>query len=258
MSNNIIPKLTIAGAGPGDADLVTVKTIQALAAADIVLYDALVNTELLKYVPLGVKKIYVGKRNNNHSYTQDQINALIVDLAFTHGHVVRLKGGDPFVFGRGLEEIRYAESFNIDTEYIPGISSSIAVAGLQGIPVTHRGTSESFWVITGTTSSGKLSGDIALAAQSTATVVILMGLNKLPEIAELYQKAGRGETAVAIIQDGSLATENVALGTVETIVEIAKEEGIGAPAVIVIGEVVKQHRDFPASLVNLDELLNLS
>jgi uroporphyrin-III C-methyltransferase len=259
MSNNIItPKLTIAGAGPGDADLVTVKTIQALASADIVLYDALVNTELLKYVPLGVKKIYVGKRNNNHTYTQDQINSLIVDLAFTHGHVVRLKGGDPFVFGRGLEEIQYAESFNIDTEYIPGISSSIAVAGLQGIPVTHRGTSESFWVITGTTSSGKLSGDIALAAQSTATVVILMGLNKLEEIAGIYKNIGRNETAIAIIQDGSLATENLAIGTIETIVEIARQERIAAPAIIVIGDVVKHHKGFPESLVNLDELLNLS
>ena len=256
MKTTIDPKLTIAGAGPGDVDLVTVKTIQALASADIVLYDALVNPELLKYVPLGVKKIYVGKRNSNHTYTQDQINALIVDLAFTHGHVVRLKGGDPFVFGRGLEEIQYAESFNIETEYIPGISSSIAVAGLQGIPVTHRGTSESFWVITGTTSSGKLSGDIALAAQSTATVVILMGLNKLQEIVEIYKAQGKNETAVAIIQNGSLATENLALGTIDTIVEIAREEQIAAPAVIVIGEVVKQHKDFPVSLTNWKYLLN--
>lgn len=256
MKPNIIPKLTIAGAGPGDADLVTVKTIHALASADVVLYDALVNTEILKYVPLGVKKIYVGKRSNNHAYTQDQINSIIVDLAFTHGHVVRLKGGDPFVFGRGLEEIQYAESFNIDTEYIPGISSSIAVAGLQGIPVTHRGTSESFWVITGTTSSGKISNDISLAAQSTATIVILMGLNKLKEITEIFKANGKNETPVAIIQNGSLQTENLALGTVETIVEIAREEKIGAPAVIVIGETVRHHKDFPAALTTWEYLLN--
>ena len=250
------PKLTLAGAGPGDVDLITVKAVQALSSADIVLYDALVNPELLKYIPLGVKKIYVGKRNNDHSYTQDQINALIVDFAFTYGHVVRLKGGDPFVFGRGLEEIQYAELFNIETEYIPGISSSIAVAGLQGIPVTHRGTSESFWVITGTTSSGKLSADIALAAQSTATVVILMGLNKLKEITEIYRSTGKNDAAVAIIQNGSLQTENIALGTIDTIVDIAHDEQIAAPAIIVIGEVVKNHKDFPVTLTDWKYLLN--
>ena len=256
MKSETYPKLTLAGAGPGDVDLITVKAVQALSSADIVLYDALVNPELLKYIPLGVKKIYVGKRNNDHTYTQDQINALIVDFAFTYGHVVRLKGGDPFVFGRGLEEIQYAELFNIETEYIPGISSSIAVAGLQGIPVTHRGTSESFWVITGTTSSGKLSNDIALAAQSTATVVILMGLNKLKEITEIYRSTGKSDAAVAIIQNGSLQTENIALGTIDTIVDIAHDEQIKAPAVIVIGEVVKNHKDFPVTLTDWKYLLN--
>jgi len=256
MKTETNPKLTLAGAGPGDVDLITIKAVQALSSADIVLYDALVNPELLKYIPLGVKKIYVGKRNNDHTYTQDQINALIVDFAFTYGHVVRLKGGDPFVFGRGLEEIQYAESFNIETEYIPGISSSIAVAGLQGIPVTHRGTSESFWVITGTTSSGKLSNDIALAAQSTATVVILMGLNKLKEITEIYKSNGKNDTAVAIIENGSLQTENIALGTIDTIVDIAIDEQIAAPAVIIIGEVVKNHKDFPVTLTDWKYLLN--
>src|SRR5688572_24738410 len=106
-NHNIQPKLTLVGAGPGDPDLITIKGINALSSADAVLYDALVNTELLKFVPISVPKIYVGKRNHKHTYTQDQINALIVDLAFTHGNVVRLKGGDPFVFGRGFEELSY-------------------------------------------------------------------------------------------------------------------------------------------------------
>ena len=175
MSNNKIqPKLTLVGAGPGDPDLITVKAIQALGKADIILYDALVNKEILQYVAAGVKKIFVGKRSGKHSLKQEQINNLIVDLAFTYGNVVRLKGGDPFVFGRGYEEIEYADSFNIETEVIPGISSSVGVPGLAGIPVTHRGLSESFWVITGTTRTGELSRDIKLASQSTATVVILM------------------------------------------------------------------------------------
>ena len=143
-SKNIQPKLTLAGAGPGDPDLITAKAINALGKADIVLYDALVNPILLKYASPNVKKIFVGKRNGVHSLKQEQINNLIVDLAFTYGNVVRLKGGDPFVFGRGYEEIEFAQSFNIETEVIPGISSSVGVPALAGIPVTHRGASESF------------------------------------------------------------------------------------------------------------------
>jgi uroporphyrin-III C-methyltransferase len=255
-TTNNIPQLTVVGAGPGDVDLITVKAINALADADIVLYDALVNTELFKYIPHGVKKIYVGKRNSKHSYPQEQINALIVDLAFTHGHVVRLKGGDPFVFGRGAEEIAFAELFNIETAYVPGISSSIAVAGLQGIPVTQRGISESFWVITGTTKDNQLSADVKLAAQSTATVVILMGLNKIAEIVSTFKQKGKAETAVAVIQNGSLPTENIALGTIETIEQIVSDEKIGAPAIIVIGEVVRQHKLFPQVLSDWKYLLN--
>ena len=191
MKIEISPKLTLIGAGPGDAELITAKGANALSAADVVLYDALVNKELLKYAPLESLKIFVGKRKNKHEYTQDQINSLIIDFAFTHGNVVRLKGGDPHVFGRGNEELQYAALFNIETEFIPGISSSIAVPGLAGIPVTQRGISESFWVITGTTSDGKISADIYEAAKTNATVVILMGVHKLNEIAEIFRKNGK-------------------------------------------------------------------
>jgi uroporphyrin-III C-methyltransferase len=254
--NKIHPKLTLVGAGPGDPDLISVKGVAALGKADVVLYDALVNTELLKYAPVHVPKIFVGKRKGRHEYSQEQINALIADFSFTYGNVVRLKGGDPFVFGRGLEEIEYAEVFNIETEIIPGISSSIGVPGLQGIPVTHRGASESFWVITGTTSSGKLSHDVKLAAQTNATVVILMGVSKLGEIAEIYKKANKHEVPVAIIQNGSLPNENIALGTVNTINDSAREEKIGSPAVIVIGEVVRHHKQFAAKTLQKELLLN--
>ena len=254
--NNKIPQLTLVGAGPGDVDLITVKGVEAIGSADVILYDALVNPELLKYAPIGTLKIFVGKRNNNHAYTQEQINALIIDLAFTHGHVVRLKGGDSFVFGRGYEELAHARLFNIETAVIPGISSSIAVPELQGIPVTNRGTSESFWVITGTKSNGQLSEDIKLAAKSTAAVVILMGLSKLKEIADVFIKEGKSDMAIALIQNGSLPSENIALGTIETIVEIAKEEKIGAPAIIVIGDVVILHEAFPVSLTDWNYLLN--
>lgn len=239
-SQTIQPKLTLVGAGPGDPDLITVKGINALGTADVVLYDALVNPEIFKYVPHTAKKVFVGKRSGEHSYSQEQINTLLVDYAFTHGHVVRLKGGDPFVFGRGLEELEYAESFNIPTEIVPGISSSIGVPALQGIPVTHRGISESFWVLTGRNSEGKVPRDIHFAAQSGATVVILMGLRKLEEIAAIYQSYGRGNLPVAVIQDGSLPTENIAIGSIDTIAAAVQQENIQAPAVIVIGEVVRK------------------
>jgi uroporphyrin-III C-methyltransferase len=254
--NNIIPKLTLVGAGPGDIDLITIKGVEAIASANVVLYDALVNPQLLNYAPANARKIYVGKRNSNHAYTQEQINSLIIDSAYTFGHVVRLKGGDPFVFGRGHEEIAHAQLFNIETAVVPGISSSIAVPALQGIPVTNRGTSESFWVITGTKSNGQLSADVKLAAQSTATVVILMGLNKLQEIREVFRENGKQDTAVAIIQNGSLPNEKIALGTIDTILEIAKNEQVQAPAVIVIGDVVKLHQSFPVSLTDWKYLLN--
>ncbi len=237
----IYPKLTLVGAGPGDPDLISVKGLKALLGADVVLYDALVNRELLKHVPLNAIKIYVGKRANEHTYSQDEINKLIAEHAFNHGHVVRLKGGDPFVFGRGHEELQFAESLNIEVDFVPGITSAISVPALQRIPLTKRGVSESFWVITGTTRQGKLSNDIALAAQSSATIVILMGMKKLEEITSVFKAVGRKDAAVAIIQNGSLATENLGLGTIDTIVDIVKEEQLGAPAIIVIGEVVKEH-----------------
>jgi uroporphyrin-III C-methyltransferase len=215
--------------------------LRAISGADVVLYDALVNRELLKYAPLNAKKVFVGKRANNHRYSQDEINKLIVENAYNYGHVVRLKGGDPFVFGRGHEELKYAESLNVEVDFVPGISSAISVPSLQKIPLTKRGISESFWVITGTTRKGKLSEDINLAAQSTATVIILMGMSKLHEIAEIYQQQKRGSATVAIIQNGSLPTENIGFGTIDTIVDIVAEEKLGAPAIIVIGEVVKEH-----------------
>ncbi len=125
-----------------------------------VLYDALVNEALLAYAKPAAIKIYVGKRSGAHSFSQDAVNKLMVDYALNYGHVVRLKGGDPFVFGRGYEELDYALNYNIPTQVIPGLSSSISVPGLQQIPVTHRGLSESFWVVTGTTASGEMSNDL--------------------------------------------------------------------------------------------------
>lgn len=238
------PKITLVGAGPGDTDLISLKGLKALASADAVLYDALVNEELLDYAPEHALRIFVGKRSNRHTYSQLEINQMMVDLAQTNGHVVRLKGGDPFVFGRGGEELDYAAAYHIPTAVVPGISSAVALAGLQGIPLTYRGISESFWVITGATTAGSVSKDIYAAAQTDATVVVLMGLNKLAEITGIYLEAGRGELPVAVIQNGSLPDEKIALGNMGNIVDEAEAQQIGAPAVIIIGEVVAKHAHY--------------
>ena len=240
MIKNIRPSVTLVGAGPGDPDLLTIKGAKALSEAQVVLYDALANEEILTYAPKKSIKIFVGKRKGCHAYTQEQINQLIVDNALTYGNVVRLKGGDPFIFGRGSEEIDFIESFGIPTAVIPGISSSIAVPAYQGISLTKRGVSESFWVITGTTSDRKLSKDVALASQSTATVVILMGMSKLAQIVDLFQKEHKGEMPIAIIQNGTTENEKVGVGTIDTIQEIVATQKLSSPAIIVIGEVVRE------------------
>ena len=233
------PALTLVGAGPGDPDLITVKAIKVLKAADIVLYDALVSKEILEFIPAGTPVISVGKRAGVHSYTQEEINSLIVESAFLYGHVVRLKGGDPFVFGRATEEIEHASRYGIQTAVVPGISSALAVPASLSIPLTSRGVSESFWVVTGTTMTGALSADVALAAQSTATVVILMGLKKLPEIMTIFQSLGKGELPVAVIQNGTLPSQKQVVGTVNTISQQVKEEDLSYPGIIIAGEVVK-------------------
>ena len=237
MKNVNTPKLTIVGAGPGDVDLITIKAVKALETADVVLYDALVNEELLKYAPQA-EAVFVGKRFGCHAYSQDQINELIVAMAKTHGHVVRLKGGDPFVFGRGSEEIEYAQQFGVETAIVPGISSALGVPASNGISLTQRKVSESFWVITGTTSDHKLSKDVNLATQSSATVVILMGMHKLNEIVTLYQNNRTDDLPIAIIQNGTTASQKMVSGKISSILELVKEQELASPAIIIIGEVV--------------------
>lgn len=238
-SFNKEPRLTLVGAGPGDPELITLKGINAIKAADIVLYDALVAEEILNLIPKGTPAFSVGKRAGAHSYAQENINDLIVEFAYLYGHVVRLKGGDPFVFGRGAEEIEFAAKHGVITNIIPGVSSAIAGPAAMNIPVTARGLSESFWVVTGTTMAGTISHDVALAARSTATVVILMGLNKLQEIMTIFSNYGKNQTPVAVIQNGTLKDQRSVVGTVSTIVSLAKQENISSPAIIVVGEVVK-------------------
>ncbi len=239
-------KLTVVGAGPGDVELLTIKAVNALKRSKVVLYDALVDPSLLEYAP-EAEHIFVGKRKGCYAYQQTQINELIVAMARTHGHVVRLKGGDPFVFGRGAEEMAYAAEKGLSVAMVPGISSCLSVPAAQNIPVTKRGATESFWVITGTTKEHRLSSDVALAAKSNATIVILMGMGKLPEIVSLFEQEGKSETPIAIIQNGTLANEKIGVATIATIEKEVAQKKLSNPAIIIIGAVVK-HREIMRQL----------
>ncbi|MCA0363112.1 MAG: uroporphyrinogen-III C-methyltransferase [Bacteroidetes bacterium] len=231
-------KITLIGAGPGDPDLLTIKGMKALQSADVVLYDALANHELFKYTPNQCIYINVGKRANQPCPSQEEINHLLVEYAFKYENVVRLKGGDPIVFGRGMEEADYARQFEIEVEIIPGVSSCIAAPALANIPVTKRGIAESFWVITGHTQNGKVSEDLIHASKSNATIVILMGLGHLSEIMDLFLNQKKGDLPVGIIQNGTRRDQNVILGKIKDIESLKSRLVKNMPGVIVIGEVV--------------------
>lgn len=238
MTNNKTPRLTLVGAGPGDPELLTRKGWKALQSADVVLYDALAGEALLADCPASAKMIYVGKRAGQHSMLQEDINRLIVQMAWQYGHVVRLKGGDPFVFGRGYEEVTHARANGLAVTIVPGISSATGLTALQTVPLTHRSCARSFWVLTATTREGHLSDDLQQAVHSPATVIILMGMRKIAQIARLFAEAGRKDLPVLIIQNGSRADERHLYTTVEQMVEDTTRAQIAAPGIIVLGDVV--------------------
>lgn len=234
------PTLSIVGAGPGDPELITIKGLKAIQKADVILYDALASKELLEYARSACKLVYVGKRKGKKEFSQDEINQLIVFYATRYGHVVRLKGGDPNVFGRGHEELEYAARRGVTIQVVPGVSSSIAAPSAAGIPITKRGVNESFWVVTGTLSSGELSNDIYLAAQSSATVIVLMGMSHLNAITSIFQDSRSPFEPIAIIQNATLPEQKVVTGTMMNIHQQVLENEISSPAVIVIGKVVSE------------------
>lgn len=239
MIQNNNAKVTLVGAGPGDPDLISIAGVKALQQAKVVLYDALVNKEILKWAPDAIK-IFVGKRLGYKRYEQSEINYLLLTNAMEHGAVVRLKGGDPFVFGRGGEEVDYLAAFNIETKIIPGISSSTSALGVIGAPLTKRGVADSFWVLTATKEFELFAKDIELACQSTATVIILMGTKKLSQIVRLYKENNKAQLPMAIIQSAYCKDQQYVLGTVSTIEAEVAKKNIKNPAVIVIGKVVEE------------------
>jgi uroporphyrin-III C-methyltransferase len=236
--NRIVPELYVVGAGPGDPELLTLKAYKVLQRCNVLLYDNLANSELLNFTSDHCEKIYVGKHPYGEYTPQETIHEMIRAKALEKGMVVRLKGGDPFIFGRGYEEVLYAREHGIKTYYIPGITSMQA-AGFENIPLTHRNVSEGIWVLTGTKKDGGLSSDLRLAMQSNATVVIYMGMKKVKEIAQTYLAEGMGETPAAIIQHATLAKQKSARGKVKNLPQLAESAKLTHPAIIIIGEVVE-------------------
>jgi len=233
-------ELFVLGAGPGDPDLITMKGYKVLQEANVILYDNLANKELLAIARDDCEKIYVGKQPYGSYTPQETIHEMIKHYAFTKDKVVRLKGGDPFIFGRGFEEIMYARANGIKTHFIPGITSMQA-SGFEDIPLTHRLMSEGVWMITGTKKDGSLSADLRLAMQSNATVVIYMGMKQITTIAETYIQEQKGSTPAAIIQNASLPHQKSAIGLVKDLPNMALENQLTYPAIIIIGDVVSLH-----------------
>ena len=237
MDNKIpFPELFVLGAGPGDPELITLKGYKILQEADVILYDNLANKSLLDIAKTDCEKVYVGKHPYGSYTPQETIHEMIKHYAFTKGKVVRLKGGDPFIFGRGFEEIMYAREQGIKTHYIPGITSMQA-SGFLDIPLTHRAMSEGVWIITGTKKDGTLSADLKLAMQSNATVVIYMGMKQIASIAETYILEGKGEMPAAIIQHASLPQQKSVKGLVKDLPQMAAKDQFTHPSIIIIGEV---------------------
>jgi len=234
-------KVFIVGAGPGDVDLITVKGMKCIQQADVILYDRLINKELLSYAKPGADLIYCGKLPNYHAMIQETINHFLVKYAKQGKIVTRLKGGDPFVFGRGAEEAEVLADNGIPFEVVPGITAGIAAPAYAGIPVTHRDLSSSFAIVTGHMRAGK-SDSIHWESLAVGidTLAIYMGVGNLPYICEQLIKHGRPEnTPVALVHWGTTEAQYTITGTLSTIVEIARESEIKNPSMIIVGEVVK-------------------
>ena len=231
----------LVGAGPGDPDLITVKGLQCIRRADVIVYDRLVSEELLDEARPGAELVYAGKAPRQQDLTQDEINALLVARARAGKTVVRLKGGDPFVFGRGGEEAEACAAAGVVCEVVSGVSSAVGVPGCAGIPVTHRGVAGAFAVVTAHRADARDgAGDVDWGALARIdTLVILMGVERLPHVVALLAAHGRApSTPVAIIENGTLPGQRVTAGTLATIAQQASDAGVQSPATIVVGDVV--------------------
>jgi uroporphyrinogen III methyltransferase/synthase len=241
MPNDTNGKVYLVGAGPGDPELITAKGLRCIAEADVLIYDYLAAKALLHHARNDCERIYVGKKGGDHTLSQDGINRLIADKARDGKIVTRLKGGDPFIFGRGGEEAEILEQAGIAFEIVPGVTSAIAAPAYAGIPLTHRQYTSTVAFITGHEDPTKNESNIDWQALATGigTLVFLMGVKNLPNIVEQLHKHGRAShTPVALVRWGTTTRQQTVTGTLENIVQRANEAGLKAPAIIVVGEVV--------------------
>lgn len=234
-------RVSLVGAGPGDPGLITVAGLERLREADVVVHDRLVSPRLLEHVRTGAEIIYMGKVAGEAPHDQEAINRLLVEKAREGKRVVRLKGGDPFVFGRGSEEAESLRAAGVEFEVVPGVTSAVAVPAYAGIPVTHRGVASSFAVVTGHEDAGKGVGQIDWAALAGVdTLVLLMGVKTLPEIVERLLGHGRApETPAAVIRWGTTPDQRTVTGTLGDIARKVERAGITPPAITIVGEVVR-------------------
>ncbi|MEA3244441.1 MAG: uroporphyrinogen-III C-methyltransferase [Pseudomonadota bacterium] len=240
MTVGVQAKVYLVGAGPGDPDLLTVKALRLLQTADTLVYDRLVSREILELIPETVSRIFVGKASSRHTLSQQEINALLVDLARKRPGVVRLKGGDPFIFGRGGEEALALARNNIPFEVIPGITAAQACAAYAGIPLTHRGLAQGVQFITGHRKDNEaLVIDPASVADPDQTLVVYMGLANLPLIVSDLLNAGRAaDTPAAMVERGTTYRQRNIVTTIENLQETVERYAIQSPAMLIIGPVV--------------------
>ncbi len=232
----------LVGAGPGDAQLLTLRAVRLLERADVVVYDNLVSADVLDFLPKAAERIYAGKRRNEHTMRQEQINALLVKLAQEGKQVVRLKGGDPFIFGRGGEELQTLAAHGVAFEVVPGVTAASGVSSYAGIPLTHRDYAQTCLFVTGHLKDGTADLDWPSLVRLNQTVVIYMGLSGLPDICRQMMQHGAAATLpVAVVQDGSTATQKVVTGTLADIADRVVAAGLRSPCLTIIGEVVKLH-----------------
>ena len=235
-------KVYLVGAGPGDPELLTLRAVRLLEKADVVVYDHLVSSAVLDFVSPNTERIYAGKRRNEHTMRQEQINALLVKLAQEGKQVVRLKGGDPFIFGRGGEELQTLADQGVAFEVVPGVTAASGVSSYAGIPLTHRDYAQSCIFVTGHLKDGTADLDWPNLVRPRQTVVIYMGLGGLPEICrQMILHGASPNLPIAVVQDGSIETQKVVTGTLADMPERVVQAALKSPCLTLIGDVVKLH-----------------